>query len=67
MPQVDLSGDTEAAVDLDLSCVQLSSCQLVVERVIVKLFTHPKCNVVITDRLRSIFTIKLWHMGILFS
>ena len=60
VPQVDLSGDTKASVDL--SCVQLSSCQLAVKRVIVKLFMHHKCNMVITDRLRSIFTMKLWRM-----
>ena len=62
MPQVDLSCDKDAIVDL--SCVQfLSPCQLAVERVIVKLFTHHKCQVVITDRLRSLFTTKLWRMG----
>lgn len=62
MPQVDLSCDKEANVDL--LCAQvLSPCQLAVERVIVKLFTHHKCNVVITDRLRSLFTMKIWRMG----
>lgn len=62
LPQVDLSSDVEASVNQ--SCAKsLSPCQLAVERVIVKLFTHHKCNVIITDRLRSLFTMKLWRMG----
>lgn len=56
----DLSDDSEASVDLP---TDLSSNQLLVERVITKVFTQYHCDVVITDRLRSLFTSKLWRMG----
>ena len=60
VPQWDLSDDEEAKIkDPDQS---LSFNQLCTERVIVKLFTY-KCDVVITDRLRSLFTNKLMRMG----
>ena len=59
---VDLSEDSEASIELpaDLS---LSSNQLSVERVIAKVFTRYHCDVIISDRLRSLFTSKLWRMG----
>ena len=57
----DLSNDSEATlVDLPTDS---SSNQLLVERVIAKVFTRCHCDVVITDRLRSLFTSKLWRMG----
>ena len=45
------------------SAVKLSPCQILVERVISKIFSHLKCDVILTDRLRSLFTLKLWRMG----
>lgn len=60
MPQWDLSDDEEAKIS---DCESLSFNQLCTERVIVKLFTHYKCDVVITDRLRFLFTSKLTRMG----
>ena len=62
VPQVDLSGDTEAKVDSSLE-KSFSSNQLCTERVMAKLFMHYHCNVVITDSLRSIFSSKLMRMG----
>ena len=62
VPQVDLSNDSEALVNLT-GTIPLSSNQLAVERVIGKVFTHYHCDVVITDRLRTLFTVKLWRMG----
>lgn len=60
MPQWDLSDDEEAKISNPEH--SLSYNQLCTERVIVKLFTHYKCDVVITDRLRSLFTNKLIRM-----
>ena len=61
VPQWDLSGDEEAKIsDIEHSLSFNQSCT---ERVIVKLFTHYKCDVMITDRLRSLFTNKLIRMG----
>ena len=57
VPQLDLSEDAEARVDSALE-ESFSSNQLCIERVMVKLFTKYHCNVVITDRLRSIFFIQ---------
>ena len=62
VPQVDLSGDTEAKVDSSLE-KSFSSNQLCTERVMARLFMHYHCNVVITDRLRSMFSSKLMRMG----
>ena len=62
VPLFDLSSDNEASVHLPLE-LSLSSDQLAVERVIVKVFTQYRCDVVITDRLRSIFKSKLYRMG----
>ena len=55
----DLSEDV--TVDVDAS--QLTSKQLAVERVITKVFQMLHCNVVITDRIRSLFATKLHRMG----
>ena len=62
-PQVDLSDDVEAVLNL-ASTESLSPNQLAVERIIAKIFTHHRCDVIITDRLRGLFTVKLWRMGI---
>ena len=61
-PQIDLSGDVEACIDA-LGTPRLAPCQEAIERVISKVFSRYKCDVVITDRLRSVFTLKLWRMG----
>ena len=58
MPQVDLD-----EVNIEVPGVLLSHNQLLVERVICKTFTHYKCDVVVSDRLRSLFTNKLMRMG----
>lgn len=62
MPQVDLSSDCEASVDLQLELC-LSSDRLAIERVIAKVFAKYQCDVIVTDRLRSLFTSKLYRMG----
>jgi len=33
------------------------------ERVIAKTFTHYRCDVIVTDRVRTLFTSKLYRMG----
>ena len=58
MPQFDLN-----EVSIEAPGAALSHNQLLVERVIFKTFTQYKCYVVITDRLRSLFTNKLMRMG----
>ena len=60
VPQVSLVDDPEVQIDLPKS---LCPSQVAVERVIVKIFHHFHCDVVITDRLRSLFMLKLWRMG----
>ena len=60
MPQVSLVDDPEVQIDTP-KC--LCPSQAAVERVIAKIFCHSHCDVVITDRLRSLFTLKLWRMG----
>ena len=62
VPQLDLSADEEATV-ASVSEHSFSFSQLCTERVIVKLFSHYKCDVVITNRLRSLFSSKLTRMG----
>lgn len=56
MPQLELPLNIEAPGSL-------SHNQLLVEKVICKIFTQYKCDVVITDRLRSLFTNKMVRMG----
>jgi len=60
LPQYDLSDDSEAKFSCDLN---LSDKLLLIERVIVKLFHHHHCDVLITDRLRALFASKLARMG----
>ena len=62
VPIADLSDDSEASIEFPEN-LPLSSNQLCIERVIVKVFNRYHCDVIITDRLRSLFTSKLWRMG----
>ena len=59
---MDLSSDNEATVDSPLA-LTLSSSQLTLERLIVKVFNKYRCDVIITDRLRTLFDRKLRRMG----
>jgi len=58
-PLFDLSDDSEAAVENTL----LSPKELAVERVITKVFVKLRSNVIVTNRLRSVFMSKLSRMG----
>ena len=58
--KVSLADDPEAQVELPKS---LCPSRAAIERVIIKVFRHSHCDVVITDRLRSLFSLKLWRMG----
>ena len=58
VPQFDLN-----EVSIEAPGAALSHNQLLVERVIFKTFTQYRCDVIITDRLRSLFTNKLMRMG----
>ena len=51
------------AQSVESNSLSLSPSEAAVERVIIKVFRHHHCDVVITDRLRSLFTLKLWRMG----
>ena len=62
VPQLDLSNDSEASGDLSVE-LSLSSDRLAIERVIVKTFSHHRCDVIVTDRVRTLFTSKLYCMG----
>ena len=61
-PWCSTSSDDEevrnATQDNSMSCNQL-----LLERVICKTFTYHQCNVIITDRIRSLFANKLSRMG----
>lgn len=59
-PQCDLSDDPEAKFSYDQ---KLGDKELCIERVMVKLFSHYHCDVLITDRLRASFKSKLTRMG----
>ena len=61
-PTLDLASDKDIKID-DALIQKFSPKQLAVERVIVKVFVHYRCNVIITDRLKAMFTSKLWRMG----
>ena len=58
-PQIDLSDDEEATVNVDLAGDQ----QLAIERVICKVFTKYSIACDVTDQIRSVFKTKLWRMG----
>ena len=60
VPQVDFSADSEAAIS---DAMKLTPCQLALERLIVKIFNKYRCDVIITDRVRTLFSSKLWRMG----
>jgi len=62
-PKFDLSEDHEACV----SSENLSSHQLIIERVIVKTFKHYHIPLDISDTIRDSFRVKLWRMGKSFS
>ena len=55
VPLFDLSVDE--TINIDIS--ELPSKQLAVERVITKVFQMLRCNVIITDCIRSLFATKL--------
>ena len=57
VPQVNLVNDPEIQIDIPES---LCPSQAAVERIIAKVFCHSHCDVIITERLRSLF---LWRMG----
>ena len=59
VPQIDLSAEKMFTLQQD----SLTNNQLLVERVICKTFAHHHCDVVITDRIRSLITNKLSRMG----
>jgi len=61
-PTVDLSIDEDVKLD-DTSTQNFSPKQLAIERVIFKSFSHYRCDAIITDRMRAMFTSKLWRMG----
>ena len=61
-PLLDLSKDSEASIPAS-TLQSLCHSQVAVERVITKTFTRYRCDVVVTDRLRSVFTSKLWRIG----
>jgi len=60
IPQISLFNDPEAQIDLSAS---LCPSQAALERFIVKVFCHCHCDVIITNHLRSLFTLKLWRLG----
>ena len=58
-PLFDLSGDSEATVENML----LTPKELAVEKVITKVFVKLRSNVIVMNRLRSVFMSKLSRMG----
>lgn len=58
-PQIDLSEDKDVS-DINIP-PEISSPAI--ERIIAKVFLKYKCDVVVTDRLRSVFVCKLQRMG----
>ncbi len=58
-PTVDLSEDPEARVELST----LSESQLLLERIITKVFNHNAIPLDISDAIRATFRSKLWRMG----
>ena len=61
VPQVDLSSDEEVSKAILES--SLTHNQLLIERVICKTFAHHRCDVIISDHLRSLFTNDIFRMG----
>ena len=60
MPQVDLNADSEAVIS---DAMKLTPCQLALERLTVKIFHKYRCDIMIKDRVRTLFSSKLWRMG----
>ena len=58
-PTFDLSSDNEAIVENE----SLAPKELAVERIITKVFSKLHSDVIVTDRLRSLFVSKLSRMG----
>ena len=58
-PTFDLSSDSEAIVENE----SLAPKELAVERIITKVFSKLHSDVIVTDRLRSLFVSKLSRMG----
>ena len=59
-PTFDLSSDNEAIVE---NAESLAPKELAVERIITKVFSKLHSDVIVTDRLRSLFVSKLSRMG----
>lgn len=62
-PRFDLSKDKEACVVSE----NLTPRQILLERVITKVFAHYSIPLDITDNIRSTFKVKLWRIGKLYS
>ena len=61
-PTLDLKPDKDVQI-VDSLNPTFTPKQQAVERVIVKAFVHHRCDAIITDRLRAMFTSKLWRMS----
>ena len=61
-PTLDLKSDKDVKI-VDSITETFTPKQLAVERVIVKVFLQYRCDAIITDRLRAMFTSKLWRMS----
>lgn len=61
VPVYDLSKDPEAIVDINDE--NLTPVQLLIERVIMKVFNHYSIPLNVADSVRTTFRSKLWRMG----
>ena len=61
-PTLDLKPDKDVQI-VDSLNQTFTPKQQAVERVIVKAFVHHRCDAIITDQLRAMFTSKLWRMS----
>lgn len=61
VPVFNLSKDPEATVDINNE--NLTPVQLLIERVITKVFNHYSIPLTVTDPIRATFRSKLWRMG----
>lgn len=60
LPQISLVDDPEAQIDLSIA---LCPSKAAMERIIAKVFHRYHCDVIITDRLRSLFYFKAVEDG----
>ena len=60
---MDLSSDEVVSNATCTSNTSLTHSQLLIEKVICKTFSHHRCDVIITDCLRSLFINKLLRIG----